>query len=287
MRKPARVFFALCLGSVLGALPAPAQGRTDCGALNSRILKESVRYCVFLPDGYDAAPARRYPILYFLHGLGDNEKTLVRTGALGIIEKLRRQHKIGDFLIAAPAGDRTFYINSADGKVLYSDFLLQEFIPEIESRYRVQAGRGTRGVTGLSMGGYGALRLAFANPEMFSSVSAQSPALITESVGQMFGGTFGVPIDAYHWNANDPLVLAQKNRDGLRSMAVYFQCGDKDDYGFENGAAALHQKLDKEHIKHEYHLYAGDHSLNYFLEHFGETMLFHSRAFDAGQRELP
>ena len=61
---------------------ASAQSRTDCNAINSRILKQAVHYCVHLPPDYDAndAKQRRYPVLYFLHGLGQNEQTLFSTG---------------------------------------------------------------------------------------------------------------------------------------------------------------------------------------------------------------
>ena len=54
-----------------------------------------------------------------------------------LIEDLRQQNKIGDLLIVAPEGRRSFYINSADGKVRYSDFFLREFMPYIESKYRI------------------------------------------------------------------------------------------------------------------------------------------------------
>ena len=73
-----------------------AQSRTDCNVINSRILKQAVHYCVQLPPDYDAkdSPQRRYPVLYFLHGLGQNEQTLFSTGGWSVIEDLRRQHKI-------------------------------------------------------------------------------------------------------------------------------------------------------------------------------------------------
>jgi S-formylglutathione hydrolase FrmB len=86
-------------------------------------------------------PAQRYPVLYFLHGLGDNEQTLFNSGGWTLLDDLRQRHKVGDFLIVAPEGRRGFYINSADGSVRYSDFFLQEFIPLIESKYRVSSGR--------------------------------------------------------------------------------------------------------------------------------------------------
>ena len=284
------------LAALIISLTACAQSRIDCNALNSRILKSTVHYCVYLPAGYDAGaathPAKTYPVLYFLHGLGDNERTLFNSGGWTLLDDLRQQHKIGEFLIAAPEAGQTFYINSADGSVRYSDFFLQEFIPLIEAKYRVGKGRRNRAISGISMGGYGALRFAFSHPEMFSSVSAQSAALITESpqeldtaarsgapLGKLLAKVFGSPIDVQQWKLNSPFVLAQKNAAALRRQTIYFNCGQDDNYGFEKGAAALHAQLDKDGIKHEYHPYPGDHSLTYFLTHFPEVMDFHSRAF--------
>jgi S-formylglutathione hydrolase FrmB len=278
------------------SLPVRAQSRIDCNALNSRILKHPVHYCVYLPASYDAGATKRppqsYPVLYFLHGLGDNEQTLFNSGGWTLLDDLRQRHKIGEFLIAAPEGGRTFYINSADGSVRYSDFFLQEFLPLIEAKYRVSKGRSGRAISGISMGGYGALRFAFSHPEMFSAVSAQSAALITESpqeldtaaksgapMGKLLATVFGSPIEVAHWKENSPFVLANRNQAALRHLAIYFNCGQDDNYGFEKGAAKLHEQLQKEKVEHEYHPYPGDHSLTYFLGHFTEVMEFHSRAF--------
>jgi S-formylglutathione hydrolase FrmB len=273
----------------------------DCSSLDSRILKRPVKYCVQLPANYATAKdatgqLARYPVLYFLHGLGDNEQTLFKTGGWTLIEDLRERQKIGNFFVVAPEGRNSFYVNSADGKDRYSDFFLQEFMLFIEKKYRVKPGRAGRAIGGISMGGYGALRMAFAYPQLFSSVSAQAPALILESpkninvaarsgspVVRALTGVFGDPINVAHWDANNPFLLAKKNRESLRNLATYFNCGQNDDYGFEKGAAALDKQLTEEHIQHEYHSYSGDHSLTYFLSHLGETMEFHSRAF-AGKR---
>ncbi len=285
-----------CSLLLIAGAGASAQSRIDCSALNSRILKRVAHYCVYLPAGYDASaterPAKRYPVLYFLHGLGDNEQTLFNGGGWTLFDDMRKQHKMGDFLIVAPEGWRSFYINSADGSVLYNDFFLQEFMPHIEHKYRVRPGRTGRAISGISMGGYGALRFAFAHPELFSAVSAQSAALITESPQQLdrvsktgsplagvLGPVFGNPINVPHWNANSPFVLARTNAMALRRMAIYFNCGQDDNYGFEKGAAELHEELKKEGVTHEYHSYPGDHSLTYFLSHFDEVMQFHSKAF--------
>jgi len=296
MLSSSRLSLAISAFLFLTVGSAAAQSRIDCSALNSRILKHPVRYCVYLPSGYESGaakpPAQRYPVLYLLHGLGDNEQTLFNSGGWTLLDELRNQHKMGDFLIVVPEGRRSFYINSPDGSERYNDFFLQEFIPRMESKYRIRAGRSNRAISGISMGGYGALRFAFAHPELFSAVSAQSAALMTETAQQLdaaansgspllavLAPVFGRPIDARHWNENNPLVLAKRNAAALRKLSIYLNCGQADNYGFEKGNAALDEELSKEHVKHEYHAYPGDHSITYFLSHFAEVMEFHSRAF--------
>ncbi|HVO62799.1 MAG TPA: alpha/beta hydrolase-fold protein [Terriglobales bacterium] len=276
---------------------AAAQSRIDCSAIKSRILGEPIRYCVLLPASYDSAKMQRYPILYFLHGLGESEKSLFDTGGWTLIDDLQEELKIGQFLIVAPEGKSSFYINSADGKFRYSDFFLREFMPRIESKYRVRRERAFRGITGVSMGGYGALRFAFAYPQLFGSVSAQSAALITESPQELNGAgksglpmtrvianVFGDPINLAHWRQNAPFALAKKNQAELRGQAIYFNCGKSDEYNFEIGAKALDRELTAEHVGHEFHLYPGDHSLDYFMDHIGETLEFHSRVFEKAPR---
>jgi S-formylglutathione hydrolase FrmB len=277
-------------------ISASAQSRIDCNALKSHILDETVHYCVLLPPNYDSTPAKRYPVLYFLHGLGENEQTLFKTAGWTLIEDLRQQHKIDDFLIVTPEAKASFYVNSADGKVRYSDFFLQEFIPYIEGKYHIRRERKARAITGISMGGYGSLRFAFAHPDMFSAVSAQSAALMIESpqelnaalrsgtpLGSLLGSVFGNPINVPHWKDNDPFSLARKNKTAISTLAIYFNCGRDDEYAFETGATALDRQLQEERIKHEFHLYPGNHSASYFGAHLGEVMEFHSKRFDAAK----
>src|ERR1700746_585669 len=220
--------------------PALAQGRIDCNVLHSKILKRAVHYCVQVPGSYDKKDANgqesRYPVLYYLHGLGDNEQSFSRSGGWTLIEDLREHGKIGDFLIVAPEGGASFYINSTDGEERYSDFFLREYMPYIEGKDRTVPVREGRAVTGISMGGYGALRFAFAYPEMFSAVSAQSAALIVETPEQLnsmaqsrspdavafFAPLLGDPINVAHWKANDPFQLAKKNKLAIKikKMAI-------------------------------------------------------------------
>src|SRR5580698_11165744 len=173
----AALLFA-CLGFALLAPSSRAAGRAECVSQPSKILARVVPYCVLLPPSYDVEKTRRYPILYLLHGLGDNDQFLIHSGGMNLVEDLWERHTIGEFLIVTPAAGASFYINSRDGQRRYEDFFLQEFIPGVEKRYRVQPGRRSRGIAGISMGGYGALHIAFRHPQLFAAVGAHSAALI-------------------------------------------------------------------------------------------------------------
>jgi S-formylglutathione hydrolase FrmB len=279
------LFLLFFIGSPLLA----ATARIECNSLPSKILTHPVNYCMVLPPSYDADRARKFPVLYFFHGLGDNDQMFIHGGAFNLVQDLWERGQIGEFLIATPNAGATFYINSRDGKVKYEDFLLQEFFPGIETRYRVAPGRENRAISGVSMGGYGALHLAFRHPELFSAVSAHSPALIdqipasaspTPASGiraRVFGETFGSPPDPAFWDRTSPLTLARKAN--LPGLKIYFDCGDQDDFGFEAGAKLLDKILSKRNIPHEAHIYPGGHDWQYFAEHLPASLEFHSRVF--------
>jgi S-formylglutathione hydrolase FrmB len=266
-----------------------ASGRVECNSVPSKILARPVPYCVLLPPSFDADKTRRFPILYFLHGLGDNEQTFLHTGGWNLVEDLREKGHIKDFLIVTPAGAASFYINSRDGNVRYEDFLLQEFFPFIERHYRVRPGRANHAISGISMGGYGALHLAFAHPQLFSSVSAHSAALIeklplflagnagTPGRGRVLGGVFGMPPDPAFWERNSPLTLGRMA--SLSGLKIYFDCGSEDDFGFDSGAVALDKVLSSRKIPHEFHLYPGRHDWSYFASHLEASLSFHSALF--------
>ena len=233
-------------------------------------------------------------MLYLLHGLGGNQQTAAVDGEWTALQDLRREGKVGEFLVVAPDGWDTFYINSRDGKTLYGDFFIREFVPFIDRTYRVRAGRAARGITGFSMGGYGALRTAFAHPELFGSVSSHSGALMRtppqgvaagvatgNPAAQLLANVFGNPIERKFWDLNSPYDLARKNAAEIMKLKIYFDCGTEDRYDFYRGASELHETLDSLKIPHEFHLYTGGHSISYLLAHRDASFEFHWREFDS------
>jgi len=291
-RAALTAFLLACLISIMRPPAARAAGRAECVSITSKILARDVPYCVVLPPSYDAEKTRHYPILYLLHGLGDNDQFLIHSGGMNLIDDLWEQKQLAEFLIVTPAAGASFYINSRDGKRRYEDFFLQEFMPGVEKRYRIQPGRVSHGIAGISMGGYGALHIAFKHPQLFAAVGAHSAALIEKlpnisgrdaqqmSVLRVLGSAFGSPFDGAFWTQNDPVTIARTAN--LAGMKIYFDCGSEDEYGFESGAQSLDKLLTTRHIPHEFHLYPGGHDWTYFAEHLPAMLAFESQVIAAG-----
>jgi S-formylglutathione hydrolase FrmB len=289
---------AFILGSAQAfcASPRPeASAKTECAFISSAILGRSVEYCVAFPPGYDAASNKRYPTLYFLHGLFEDERSWLDRGGEQIWETLTVQGAIGNFIVVLPAGGRTFYVNSQDGHDRYEDFFIQEMVPEIDRKYRTRAVASGRGLSGVSMGGYGALHLAMRHPDVFGSASAHSAALLpkfpdplpTEGrwgfYARVLQGPFGSPLNESYFDANNPLTLAE-HPERFSHLALYFDCGDHDRYGFNEGAELLDHVLSQKNFPHTFALRAGGHGWDYLHEYMHFSLEFESKVFTQAEK---
>jgi len=279
----------ICIAALALGGTARGAGRAECSAVRSKILHRPVAYCVLLPPSYDTDKTRRYPVFYFLHGLNENAQVLLNSGGWDLIQDLWSEHKIGEFLIVTPDADNSFYINSLNGRDDYQSFFIREFMPEIERRYRVGRTRHDRGIGGVSMGGYGALRFAFLYPQLFSAVTAHSAALIDEprttltpGVGreltEFVGTAFGKPFNRAYWDKESPFTIV-KTHPRPAGLKIYFDCGTSDSFGFNRGSVKFHELLDARGISNEFHLYPGSHNWEYFAQHLPASLEFQSRAF--------
>jgi S-formylglutathione hydrolase FrmB len=279
----------LLLVSLSVAQSASAQSKVECSTLESKILARAVPYCVMLPPAYGLDKARRFPVAYYLHGLGDNEQSLVNLGGWAIYDRLMREKKVGEFVVVAPAGFASFYINSKDGKFRYEEFFLQEFMPAMEKKYRIGTTRSQRGIMGVSMGGYGAMHYAFKYPERFAAVSANMPALVEHaprvlSQGQqrLMGVLFGDPPDLSFYEKSSAFHLARTAPlPSLKRMTIYFDCGANDRYGFNVGTTAMDKLLTQRGVPHEAHIYPGGHDWPFVLEHFAASLEAQSKGLGA------
>jgi putative tributyrin esterase len=266
--------------------------RVEYKSFPSKVLGRDLKYGVYLPSSYNSSPAKKYPVLYFLHGLFEDETRWSSRGQTDqIMDRMISEGKIGDFIVAIPFGGASFYTNTRDGSEKWEDMIVAEFVPMIESTYRINASRSTRGISGTSMGGYGALKIAMKHPDMFGAASAHSAVLLQDlsaakvSAGRLqrfqalFDRIYGINQDLVYWEANNPMTLA-KDTKKFNGLKLYFDCGTEDDYGFDTGARQLDEMLTKAGYPHETHLYPGNHGWDYAKQHTSESLLFHWKAFN-------
>lgn len=245
--------------------------------LNSKILPYEVNYSIYLPPDYDQSQ-REYPIVYLLHGYTDDDSGWVQFGEVKrLVDAGIASGDIPPMVIAMPDGKVTWYLNDIGGTERWEDMFVQEFIPEIENKYRIRKKKEFRGISGLSMGGFGSLRLSMAYPDLFAACAAYSSAVWTaeefknmngNAYEQRFGKIFGSGLkgDARindHWKANSVLDMVRtRNLDELKRVRYYFDCGDDDFLAIGN--STLHIEMTKRGLPHQYRVRDGSHSWSFW-----------------------
>ncbi len=271
-------FACLLAASAASAQTPVAASRIEYSSFTSPSLGRDIKFAVQFPPSYQADTKRKYPVLYFLHGMNGSELEFERRGVAAAVDRLRSEGKIGEMIIVAPAGENSFYINSKNG-ARYEDAIIKDLIPHVEKNYRAIGNSSGRAIQGLSMGGFGALLLAFKHPEMFSSVTAHCSALFVELpstqgsdrraqfLSRLIGNMFGNPPDDEYFRANNPIHIGETNAAAIKKsgLKIYFDVGEQDRYGFQESNKAFDERLTKAGLAHEYHLFPGGHGWEYMI----------------------
>lgn len=255
--------------------------------LKSKILGKEVRYTIYLPFDYETSN-RYYPVVYLLHGYTDNDMGWIQFGEANLIaDKAIAEREIPSMIIAMPDGGLSWYVNNFDGSVRYEDFFIEEFIPHVESEFRIRAEKRYRGIAGLSMGGYGTLVQLLHHPDLFSAGAALSAAIYTneeflEMSEERWAGwpswVFGKELVGEarlteHLLENSPIALVKKaDPKVLRQVRIYLDCGD-DDY-LTVGNAMFHIALKEKGIRHEYRVRDGAHRWSYWRSGLVDALKF-------------
>lgn len=282
--KKLTLFFAVGLLLFLNSLSASTL-KQEC-AMTSRILGHEVKYALYLPDGYTEGD-RDYPVLYLLHGLGNDYRAWIQLGEVqAIADREIRSGRSAPMIIVMPEAGQTWYVNSYDGKTRYEDMFVRELIPHIEQTCRARTEKTFRAVAGLSMGGYGSLLYAIRYPDLFAACCPMSAAVFTDGelengggpFADLFAGFFGPGVTTDHWRRNSVLELVRSMPDDQRG-AVRFRidCGD-DDFLYR-GNSTLHILMRERNIPHEYRVRDGGHTWTYWRESLPAALAFVSRSF--------
>ena len=215
------------------------------GTYESALMQTEVGYNIYLPASYDASDTdKRYPVLYVLHGLGGDENTFIdQTWGFPYIEALRNA---GDniIIVFVNNADYGWYTDSQDGLVPARSTVIDELIPHIDATYNTIADGKSRAIDGFSMGGQGALALAFENPEMFSSVIAYAPGLAhsldtfvsmgwTDPLNEIFCYNEDPQAAEEYYQIVNAFAVLEQNKDAIAAsgMKVKLVWGENDAVG--------------------------------------------------------
>ncbi len=221
------------------------------GVFHSQALGLDVGYNIFLPPGYDADASRRFPVVYWLHGRNNNEYSNISQASFAHEAIVKGQLEPLIIVFANGLG-QAFYIDSVDGRYPAETLIIKELIPHIDATYRTHTSRTGRHIAGMSMGGFGCLRLAFKYPRLFSSVvsyagvfSPEGAAANERNVVKVTGG------DAKRFVAESPQALLEKNADQIADrLAIRIVCGSRD--RLVKDAREMNQQLARLMIEHDY-----------------------------------
>ena len=259
---------------------------SDNLSMPSKILKMDRKYAIYLPADYDAS-GRSYPVLYLLHGSGDDQSGWVQFGEVKLIaDKAIAEGKCTAMIIVMPDGNtgQRGYFNSPKGDWNYEDFFFQEFMPYIEKNYRVRAEKRYRAISGLSMGGGGTFMYALHHPELFSSacpLSASCGPISMEEASarwdKQYPGISKDDLTKYYSRHSVLELIKSMPDDQKKAVRWYIDCGD-DDFLFE-GNSLVHIALRKKEIPHEFRIRDGAHNWTYWRESLPTVLDFVSQPF--------
>ncbi len=239
------------------------QAATELFDLESGYLPEPVPCAVLKPAVSDE---KTLPLCLLLMGGGGSRQNLIDCQPL--FEAWWAEGSVGPMVVATPSPGMSYYVEDPGAGVQWESFLARDFVAFLRERFS----SGPAAVTGISMGGYGALKAAFSHPEVFRAAAAMQPmmepGLRDADIGarnrlhHSSGGParlIGPGRDAKLFAENQPANIARANEKKIREsgLAIYIEAGDEDFVNAHDGAEFLHRVLWELDLSHEYRLVRG------------------------------
>lgn len=242
---------------------------------HSNILNADKNFSVMLPKSYKKEPDRRYPVVYMLHGAGENDWEWANIAVSMISEAITMITNDGtaaECIVVFPNANEAGHMGYFNHEGwAYEDYFFKELIPTVESRYRVIADKGHRAIGGLSMGGGGSFNYGMRHPDMFSSVYAISAA---------------VSPTAFSDKAESPAVLPATMNGGSytpeqveAAKSVYFVLDVGDDDFLFDANVATYQLMKKNGMKVQFRCFDGAHASYYWYDAFRRALAYMTRHF--------
>ena len=278
--------FVICLFAYCIAFSQNTGKIMDNLSMESKILGMERKYAIYLPPDYETSE-RSYPVLYLLHGMGDDQTGWVQFGEVGgITDQAIKEGVATPMIIVMPDANTKYqgYFNHPNGNYDYENFFFEEFIPYIEKTYRCRTEKRGRAVAGLSMGGGGTLVYALHRPDLFAAACPLSAAVRQRTNDTMRShyakeapGKSEAEINEWYKNYDILQLVEDFPEDKKSAVRWYIDCGD-DDFLTE-GNSLLHIAMTKKGIPHEFRMRDGQHNWSYWRGSLPEVLRFVSGSF--------
>jgi len=255
-------------------------------SLPSKILKSERKFAVYLPPDYETS-GRSYPVLYLLHGAGDDQTGWVQFGEVqNITDKAINAGTATPMIIIMPDANtgRRGYFNDIKGDWNYEDFFFKELMPYVEKKYHIKTDKRYRAVAGLSMGGGGSFVYALHHPELFSAAcplsAATGPLTMEEAKTQLAKSNPNLPdsVVTKYYNTHS-VVYMMNNMPEDQKKAVRWFIDDGDDDFLYEGNCMVHIAMRKKEIPHEFRVRDGGHTWTYWRASLPNVLEFVSQSF--------
>lgn len=264
-------------------------------SLLSAALGQDIRYSVYLPSS--ATPGARFPTIYLLHGFAGGQYEWAKGGRIAeTLDRLIESGSMSPVIAVMPDAGKSWYVDSKryGGPGDYETAIVRDLVAGIDARYPTLADADHRGIAGISMGGRGALRLAFAHPDVFSAVAGLSPGIWLpggvsgrtgpandppEEQAKWFGRTAGETFDIKIFNAQSPFALVDGLATLSRPPAILLAVGDDDYWKLHDGTVELYIGLRRIGLKPELRVGDGGHDWKFWRSVTDAALLFLDGSF--------
>ena len=267
-------FFGL-VAALLAIISRAQAGQVDTVRIHSQAMQREISAVVITPDRYAASDTARYPAVYLLHGYSGNHLDWI-SKAPGVVALADLHQTI---IVCPDGGYNSWYLDSpVDSSSQYEKYVAEEVVAFVDTTYRTIADRTGRAITGLSMGGHGALFLTLRHPDTFGAAGSMSGGVDLTydtdawEIGEKLGRYEAHPL---RWDS-----LSVVNLVSLRppdSLAMIIDCGT-DDFFFDINQR-LHQILLEQNVAHDYIVRPGGHTWPYWRNAVGYQLLFFENYF--------
>lgn len=241
-------------------------------------MKKEVKAVVVLPENYNVK--KHYPVVYLLHGYSDSFSKWIKT--VPSIKSLATEHQM--ILVCPDGGYNSWYFDSPlDSTCQYESYITKDLISFVDAHYSTLADRDFRAITGLSMGGHGALYLAIRNKDLFAHAGSMSGGVDLRfstkkwEIAQRIGSFETMPEE---WNNRSVVNMIQTLKN--KELDLIIDCGTSDFFYQIN--AGLHRRLMSLNIDHDYTERPGAHNWDYWTNSIKYQLLFFDECFKKSKK---